>query len=227
MDGNYSVDSSIEKKEASRGIKFFAFEIVAVIILIGFILGALQYLNIVDFNSFLPQPIQNITSKILIAQPSITITSKIPELSARIEDKKGLINLLNSWKTFEKPYDFGTGGSTGGKNLKKINIIITDKFDSTKFPWTLYKDKSGKEYLSSNLNLSPSTLTLYISMDKDILSEPEQRTSLHIQTITMSTIYKMTHITPLNENPTKREEEISALLKQLNSKIIYFRVLKK
>lgn len=237
MDGNLSGSNFVGNQStpptgglrtgSKKGILIVLVEIFIILFLVGFVLFVLNFLKIISINSFLPQPVKQLTTNIAIGQPSIKIESEVNGYKAELINKSELIKLLDSWQTFDRPYSFGGAGSTGGKPLRNINIHLTDKFDSSKFPWTLYKDKSGKEYLSSNIKLTPDTLDLYVFISNDILSNDDQNIDNLVQRISLGTLYKMTHIPAPGEDPVKREDTITNLLKDLYSnKTIHFKVTK-
>lgn len=234
MDGNSSADNSVGNQStppaggSKTAVKVVVIEIIIVIFLIGFIFGVLGFLKIIPLGSFLPSSITSISEKITPKNYDVTASSQIAGYGVRIEDKKSLVDLLRSWNTFGKNYSSTLDGNTQNQPVEKVAVLLTSS-EQSGTSGVIYKNTDGTTYLSSNLKISPKTLSVYIFISKEILNDSSKNLGAYINTAFISTLYKQTHDIQLNKtNIDKRDKEITDLLKNLYSKNkVFFKVVKK
>ncbi len=207
-------------QENKKALFVLAGEFTAVIILIAGILTAFNYYGILPLSkispllSFLPTKEKASTGKNFTgvdpnlaaqtpvppkvnydpkAKPTVEAISDIPDYVLALQNKEKLMELLNSWGTFEKEYTprYGATGATGKYPLKKIVIHLVDTEQET----NAFGRSPQDIYSSSLTKISPGRFDVYVYVEKPMLENQAKnfKPGSVFRATLLSSLYKVTH----------------------------------
>lgn len=219
------VRASNDKRNA---VTLFIIEAVVVLLFIAGVLLVLNYVGVISLS--------NINSAIFSGFPVnreedvIEVVSDIPGYSIKLENKKELVELLESWGIYGKEYGvtYGATGNTNGEPLKKIVIHLVDEEQGTNAFGTGQTKESI--YSSSLTTISPGRFDINIYIEEKTLNREVENFNPEIimRSTLLSSLYKIV-------NPYKNQAESASVSESFNEQFSsnplmqmdYFKIEKK
>ena len=152
----------VQKKSA---LTLFITEVVAGAVVVALILGVLNYFNVFPLSKMAPNQFGWLPQK--SEGIGIRVASQVPGVRVVLQNQAELVNFLTEWGVIGKPLDWGVYGSTSGKELKQIELILVK--DEIQENATVGND--GKIFSGSRASLQSDAMTVSVYIAPEILND--------------------------------------------------------
>jgi hypothetical protein len=251
--GEFSYTSpEVQRK---TGLKILAIEFVVITLIVVGVFIFLNYTKILPFSAFLDsfkRPVNTVTNPKKPAEiqqannpnitgmaatgtptelpnsPTVEVVSDISGYTITLENQDKLLELLNSWGTFNKEYQtrYGAEGQTLAVPLKLIVVHLTGQKQRTNY----YGQDINNPMSSSLTKINPGKFDIYVYIEPSIIEKNSSQTppGRLLGSEFLTSLYKIVNVAQTPEEAKKIAEQVNSDFKTNPlMRIEYFKIEKK
>jgi len=200
-----------------RGLQLLSIELGILSLATLIIIGLLFYIGVLHIPAFNTP----LSGTFPTGNSRVTVASDNPRYKVKLNNPELLEKILKNWGVLGGRMKNNIWGATKGNVIEHVNIIMTDK-EQILFQ---YVDEKGRQYSSSNIEISGSSVTIRSFIGEQALTPLKGKDEAKIWggILTANSLRTLYHLVNLPDSQKKlndNEKMFSANLLQWKSEII-------